>query len=141
MVGEVRNGPIDGLGELIGDSGLGQAAEVGGKHGTPVEADLSRTCLICEDHIVGCFVDMAQQPEERFEGLADGTRWRGVGRAHALAQKPVELGGIKSLYSHGYYDPETFWRIYDRETYRSLKARYDPDGLLGDLYRKCVLRE
>jgi FAD/FMN-containing dehydrogenase len=64
------------------------------------------------------------------------------GHFNRLVEAKVhELGGIKSLYSDSYYDPETFWCIYDRETYRSLKARYDPDGLLGDLYRKCVLRE
>jgi FAD/FMN-containing dehydrogenase len=52
----------------------------------------------------------------------------------------VELGGIKSLYSESYFAADEFWRLYGGATYRSLKARYDPAGRLGDLYQKCVLR-
>jgi len=54
--------------------------------------------------------------------------------------KVAELGGIKSLYSESYYDEATFWRIYDGAAYRALKAKYDPQGRLEDLYQKCVLR-
>jgi len=54
--------------------------------------------------------------------------------------KVAELGGIKSLYSESYYDEATFWRIYDGAAYRALKAKYDPQGRLKDLYQKCVLR-
>ncbi|MBI3915984.1 MAG: FAD-binding oxidoreductase [Betaproteobacteria bacterium] len=50
------------------------------------------------------------------------------------------LGGIKSLYSESYYPREEFWRIYGGDAYRTLKARYDPDGNFPDLYEKCVLR-
>ena len=50
------------------------------------------------------------------------------------------LGGLKSLYSDSYYTEDEFWRIFDRDAYRRLKARYDPRGALGDLYAKCVLR-
>jgi hypothetical protein len=49
-----------------------------------------------------------------------------------------ELGGRKSLYSTSYYDRDTFWSIYGGETYRELKARYDPNHRLLDLYDKCV---
>jgi len=52
----------------------------------------------------------------------------------------VSLGGIKSLYSDSYYSPDAFWQIYNRDAYLGLKARYDPQGLFGDLYEKCVLR-
>ena len=52
-----------------------------------------------------------------------------------------ELGGIKSLYSDAYFTPEEFWSIYSRDAYGRLKARYDPEGRLKDLYAKCVLRE
>ncbi len=58
-----------------------------------------------------------------------------------VEHKVQELGGIKSLYSDSYFEPEEFWAIYGGETYRELKRRYDPDGILKDLYRKCVLRE
>jgi FAD/FMN-containing dehydrogenase len=57
-----------------------------------------------------------------------------------IERKVQELGGIKSLYSDSYFPEEEFWRIYGGDAYRRLKARYDPKGVLGDLYRKCVLR-
>jgi hypothetical protein len=55
--------------------------------------------------------------------------------------KVEELGGIKSLYSDSYYDPETFWRLYNGPAYRALKQKYDPDGRAPDLYEKCVLKK
>jgi FAD/FMN-containing dehydrogenase len=54
--------------------------------------------------------------------------------------KVAQLGGIKSLYSTSFYEPDTFWSIYGGETYRRLKAKYDPQGRFKDLYQKCVLR-
>jgi len=57
-----------------------------------------------------------------------------------IEEKAAELGGIKSLYSDSFYPAEEFWRIYGGESYRRLKARYDPLGVFGDLYAKCVLR-
>jgi hypothetical protein len=55
--------------------------------------------------------------------------------------KVAELGGIKSLYSDSYYEPDAFWRIYDGLAYRALKGKYDPEGRARDLYQKCVLRQ
>jgi len=52
-----------------------------------------------------------------------------------------ELGGIKSLYSDVYFTPEEFWSAYNRPAYEALKARYDPEGRLRELYAKCVLKE
>jgi FAD/FMN-containing dehydrogenase len=57
-----------------------------------------------------------------------------------VEDKVMQLDGIKSLYSTSYYEPETFWSIYGGETYRRLKAKYDPQGRFKDLYQKCVLR-
>jgi FAD/FMN-containing dehydrogenase len=57
-----------------------------------------------------------------------------------IERKVAEVGGIKSLYSDSYYAEDEFWSIYDRAAYRALKARYDPNGALGDLYAKVVLR-
>lgn len=57
-----------------------------------------------------------------------------------VEHKVSELGGIKSLYSDSYYDPESFWSIYDRQAYQRLKHKYDPGGRFKDLYDKCVLR-
>jgi hypothetical protein len=76
--------------------------------------------------------------------------WDVVRRRHAfetghhnrlIENKVAELGGIKSLYSDSFYDPESFWRIYDGPAYHALKAKYDPDARSRDLYRKCVLRQ
>ena len=50
------------------------------------------------------------------------------------------LGGIKSLYSDSWYAEDEFWAIYTRAAYGELKRRYDPSGVLGDLYDKCVRR-
>ena len=56
----------------------------------------------------------------------------------AIERKVTALGGVKSLYSDSYFTEDEFWAIYDRDAYLALKRRYDPDGLLGDLYAKCV---
>jgi len=61
-------------------------------------------------------------------------------RNRLIEAKVRELGGLKSLYSDSYYTQDEFWRIFDRDAYRELKARYDPRGAFGDLYAKCVLR-
>jgi FAD/FMN-containing dehydrogenase len=58
-----------------------------------------------------------------------------------IEAKVTELGGIKSLYSDAYYDEDRFWELYNGDTYRELKRRYDPESRLKDLYQKCVLRQ
>lgn len=58
-----------------------------------------------------------------------------------VEKKVSTLGGIKSLYSDSHYDAEEFWRIFDKDAYDHLKAKYDPDSRFKDLYHKCVLRE
>jgi len=55
-----------------------------------------------------------------------------------IERKVTELSGIKSLYSDSFYGEDEFWSIYDGTAYRALKARYDPQGSLPDLYTKCV---
>ena len=55
-----------------------------------------------------------------------------------IESKVTELGGHKSLYSDSYFDEDEFWLAYDGETYRKLKASYDPHGRVPDLYSKCV---
>jgi FAD/FMN-containing dehydrogenase len=56
-----------------------------------------------------------------------------------IERKTTALGGIKSLYSDSYFGEDEFWSIYNRPAYEALKARYDPEHALGDLYAKCVL--
>ncbi len=52
----------------------------------------------------------------------------------------LHLRGVKGLYSSAYYDEETFWNIYDRESYQALKKKYDPNRRFRDLYQKTVLK-
>jgi len=58
-----------------------------------------------------------------------------------IERRVAELGGIKSLYSESYYTREKFDALYGGESYRRLKARYDPQNRLRDLYDKCVLKK
>jgi FAD/FMN-containing dehydrogenase len=58
-----------------------------------------------------------------------------------IERKVAELGGIKSLYSDSYYSRPEFDAAYGAQAYRELKARYDPQNRLHDLYDKCVLRK
>jgi FAD/FMN-containing dehydrogenase len=57
-----------------------------------------------------------------------------------IERKVVELGGIKSLYSDSFFPRDEFERLYGGETYRQLKAKYDPENVLPGLYEKVVLR-
>jgi len=56
-----------------------------------------------------------------------------------IEAKVRELGGLKSLYSDAFYEPDEFWQLFDRGSYQTLKRRYDPQGHLRDIYEKCVL--
>jgi FAD/FMN-containing dehydrogenase len=58
-----------------------------------------------------------------------------------VEEKVMALQGMKSLYSDSYFSPEQFWEIYNKPAYDRLRKKYDPEGVLKDLYRKCVLRE
>jgi FAD/FMN-containing dehydrogenase len=62
------------------------------------------------------------------------------GDAHnrLLERLVADLGGHKSLYSTSFYTSEEFWAAYGGPEYRTLKATYDPDGRLLDLYAKAV---
>lgn len=48
------------------------------------------------------------------------------------------LGGHKSLYSEAFYDRETFEALYGGQALVSLRARYDPQSRLTNLYDKAV---
>ena len=76
------------------------------------------------------FWDVIRDPVERPRGFYN----------RKIERMTRELGGIKSLYSDSYYEPEEFWRIYNREAYEALKRKYDPERRQPDLYEKCVLR-
>jgi FAD/FMN-containing dehydrogenase len=77
-----------------------------------------------------------------FWDVIQGREPRPEGHYNRLVEnKVLELGGNKSLYSDSYFTPEQFWSVYNRAAYDVLKRKYDPQGRLKDLYRKCVLRE
>ncbi|MCL2468091.1 MAG: FAD-binding oxidoreductase [Micrococcales bacterium] len=48
----------------------------------------------------------------------------------------MKLRGIKTLISVNNYDTETFWQIFDKDTYDRAKHRLDPKGKLPDLHTK-----
>jgi FAD/FMN-containing dehydrogenase len=53
-----------------------------------------------------------------------------------LQDKTRELFGIKTLISKNSYDEATFWSIYHRENWESVKRRTDPHNLFRGLYEK-----
>ena len=46
-----------------------------------------------------------------------------------LERKLRELGGMKWLYAHTYYDEDVFWQMFDREWYEKLRQKYDATSL------------
>jgi FAD/FMN-containing dehydrogenase len=50
-----------------------------------------------------------------------------------------DLGGRKSLYSTSFFTEDEFWRIYNGNAYKKLKAKFDPRGAFQSLYQKAVL--
>lgn len=52
----------------------------------------------------------------------------------------TRLDGHKSLYSSAYYEKDEFDRLYGGAHYEEVKARYDPERRLTDLYAKVVQR-
>ena len=59
---------------------------------------------------------------------------RGRNIHRELEQELRAVGGIKTLISHNYYEPDEFWSIYNRSTYDAVKCLTDPDGQFRDLY-------
>ncbi len=57
-----------------------------------------------------------------------------------IEQVVTDLGGRKSLYSTAFYDRDEFARLYGGAAYDRLRAAYDPDGRLPDMWTKTVGR-
>jgi FAD/FMN-containing dehydrogenase len=57
-----------------------------------------------------------------------------------IERELIKAHGYKGLYSDAFYTPDEFWQIYDHTTYQELKATYDPESKLKDLYQKTVGR-
>jgi FAD/FMN-containing dehydrogenase len=66
-----------------------------------------------------------------------GMRQRGPHNHHRLMeQKLREVGGIKTLIAHNYYEEDEFWSIWNKRNYDEVKAITDPDNRFRDLYTK-----
>ncbi len=75
-----------------------------------------------------------------------GTVWRTPGSQDGDVNRAIEaevtrLDGHKSLYSDAYYDRETFARLYGTGNITALRATFDPQSRLTDLYEKVVTRQ
>jgi FAD/FMN-containing dehydrogenase len=57
-----------------------------------------------------------------------------------IENKVEDLKGKKTLYSESYYSEDTFWKLYNRDSYFKLKEKYDTKGMFENLYQKCVLK-
>jgi FAD/FMN-containing dehydrogenase len=79
-----------------------------------------------------------QLPDQMFVDLAIyGMRQHGHVNVHRLIeQKLRELGGVKTLISHNYYEEKEFWEIWNKRNYDAVKAITDPDNLFRNLYEK-----
>jgi FAD/FMN-containing dehydrogenase len=69
----------------------------------------------------------------------------GVDPAEGRVNRRIEemvtrLGGRKSLYSTAFYDRDEFARLYGGRTYAGLRAEYDAQGRLPDMWTKTVGR-
>lgn len=66
-----------------------------------------------------------------------GMRQRGPHNYHRLMEEKLrELGGIKTLIAHNYYEEDEFWSIWNKRNYDAVKAITDPDNRFRDLYTK-----
>ena len=68
------------------------------------------------------------------DGRSDGDVNRAIERVVS------DMGGHKSLYSDAYYEPDEFDALYGGQTLRTVRAQYDPQGRLVELYDKVVGR-
>lgn len=76
-----------------------------------------------------------------FWDVVESTVAHETGHFNRLVEREVlRLGGIKSLYSDSFFNPDEFAQTYAMARYQALKAKYDPAGRMLGLYEKCVLR-
>jgi len=66
-----------------------------------------------------------------------GMRQRGPQNYHRLMEEKLgELGGLKTLIAHNYYEEAEFWSIWNKRNYDAVKAVTDPGNVFRDLYTK-----
>ena len=64
-------------------------------------------------------------------GWGPKDRDRFLASNRGLEAKLEELNGRKWLYAHMFYTEEEFWRLYDREWYKSLREKYHATSLVN----------
>jgi hypothetical protein len=80
---------------------------------------------------------MKDIPDELFIDCAIyGLRQQNRDYYKLMDEKLLELKGLKTLISHNNYDPETFWKIYNKDRYARVKKLTDPENIFRDLYEK-----
>jgi delta24-sterol reductase len=55
-----------------------------------------------------------------------------------LEHRTKAYGGRKVLYSRSYYTPEEFWKIYDRNTYQTLRKQIGAEGMWPEITEKVL---
>jgi len=77
-------------------------------------------------------------PDELFVDLAIYGMKQPAGRNiyKELEEQLPKFNGIKALLSHNYYEPDAFWRIFNKANYAAVKRITDPHNLFRDLYSK-----
>ena len=63
---------------------------------------------------------------------------RFVVKNRELEQKLRELGGMKWLYAHTYYEEDEFWHMFDRQWYESLRKKYHAEALPSVWHKVAV---
>ncbi|HVY25363.1 MAG TPA: FAD-binding oxidoreductase [Polyangiaceae bacterium] len=74
--------------------------------------------------------------EQLFLDLAVyGMRQHGPVNHHRLVERELaQIGGLKTLISHNYYEPHEFWSTWNRENYDRVRSSTDPRHLFRDVY-------
>jgi hypothetical protein len=57
-----------------------------------------------------------------------------------LEKRTHELGGRKMFYSYSYMTPETFWQVYPKDWYDTLRQKYRGDGVFVTITDKILLQ-
>ncbi|MCJ1285873.1 hypothetical protein MMC26_005215, partial [Xylographa opegraphella] len=64
-------------------------------------------------------------------GFGPAQHDRFVAKNRELEHKLRQLGGMKWLYAHTYYEEDEFWEMFDRQWYEDLRKIYKAESLLS----------
>ncbi len=51
-----------------------------------------------------------------------------------IEEELMKVQGMKTLISHNFYTEREFWTLWNKENYKNVKQKTDPDNIFGDLY-------